>query len=300
MTERLLSLALPDDETVDGSALHWLRMLLLIHAAVRAWAWLHAVLQSGPFFYFIDEALVASLLTVTAVLGLFRRTGRVAAMVALLPAFGLVLKTMPSTENHVLLELVVLVLFAWLDPRKNEDARLLVIGVRWVSAIVLFYTGLQKALGGLYFRGEFLAWAMKGSSGFAGFFRHFLSERELDRILMLDTVGDGAGPYRVSSPLLLVLSNLVWIAEMVLPALLFHRATRLAAALASIAMVLTFQIAARELVFAALFSMLAVAWIPGPWHRRLAPVWLTLYALILAHISGWLHLPLMARLDGSI
>ena len=93
-------------------------------------------------------------------------------------------------------------------------------------------------------------------------------------------------PYRVGSLPLTLLSNAVYLAEMAIGALLVPRRTREWAALAAIAMVFAIQLAPREFMFALLYTNLLLLCVRGAPNRRLLPLFLGLYAWLLAALLG--------------
>jgi hypothetical protein len=88
--------------------------------------------------------------------------------------------------------------------------------------------------------------------------------------------------------LLLLASNAVWVAELVLPALLLFPRTRVLGAALSALFVLSIQLVARETMFALLYSQLALLALPGRGYRRLAPLYVLAYAWLAGSLVGWL------------
>ena len=122
----------------------------------------------------------------------------------------------PLAPNHFFVELYAVALLA-LVGRGARDAALALAALRWLAALVLFASGLQKLFYGHYLRGDFLAFMVGRGDRFADLFRWILPAAEVARLQALDPFRDGAGPYRVSQPLFVAVSNLVCIAELVLP-----------------------------------------------------------------------------------
>jgi hypothetical protein len=193
--------------------------------------------------------------------------------------------SVPSTDNHFFLELYAVGLLC-LAGERDDDAWLLG-SLRWLAAIVLFQTGLQKVLYGQYFSGQLLAFLIGQGDRFALPFEWLVSAQEVARLQGYDPLRTGAGPYRVDSLLFVALSNGVWIAELALAPLLLLARTRLAATGAAIALVAAIQLGARELGFAFLFTSLlllftrqgnarALPWLGVLYLYALAAVWLGL------------------------
>ena len=103
------------------------------------------------------------------------------------------------------------------------ERRLLLRAVRWTVVVVLFYSGLQKLIYGYYFHGQFLAYSLWRDSYRVGL-QALLSPEELLRFTSYDR-GVGSGPYLVSSPLFLALSNSIYLVELSHPSLV-QSATR--------------------------------------------------------------------------
>jgi hypothetical protein len=85
------------------------------------------------------------------------------------------------------------------------------------------------------------------------------------------------GPYRVQNARFILMSNAVWIAEIVLPIGLVVRRTRTAAVVAALMFVVALQLGAREMGFAILFTNLLLLFAPLPAARILS--WASLAAL---------------------
>jgi hypothetical protein len=263
-----------------------LRALLIAHLAVQTWAWTLRPLR--PPFDFPPVAIAAAAVLLTGALaGSLAGYGR-AACAAALPIVAWELAWLfPFAANHTHLVLVGIAFFAWLDPRREDEQALLVQGLRWVAIIVFFYAGLQKLLHGLYFRGEFLAWMIgQGVDNWSHVFGWMIPADEIARLRAQPRFAPGAGPYRVASPLFVLVSNAVYLGEMAVAALLLLPRTRAFAAGVGIALVLVIQSAPREFMFALLYAQLLLLFVPGDWNRRLLPVFLFAYGYLLAVVLG--------------
>jgi len=268
------------------------RSFILLHGAVRSWLWLRYNEHLGP------EALLLSAagLSVCFALTLVPRFAHVAARAAL-PFLALQLfLTFPLTDNHFMLELLCVVLLALIGGNDGATDRALTLAsLRWLAAIVLFHTGLQKVLYGHYFGGEFLAFMVAVGDRFADIFQPFIPAGEIARLESYDPMQTGAGPFRVSYLPLVAVSNAVYLAELVLPALLIWQRTRTLALIATTAFLLAIQLGARELGFALLFVNLLLLFSPVELNRRLLPLFAAIYlyglaaALGVAPGGGWLE-----------
>lgn len=270
----------------NARGLQAFRFLLLLHASVRTWGWVAARLDNASdsgtagVVAFAVAMSVAPALTLT---GRFARAGVALAATLLTVELS---SSFPGTPNHVFLEYVAVLACLLLEPTDKNEGRLLLSALRWVTAIVLFYTGFQKLLGGYYHNAEFFVWATSAHDSLASVFSWLLTTDELQRVLAFDGVSPGSGPYRTDSLAFLLASNAVWIVEVALGLLLVDRRGRGPAALAALAVVLMIQVGAREVMFALLFSQLLLLFFDGDWNRRTAPCFLFAYLYILAYLAG--------------
>jgi hypothetical protein len=263
-----------------------LRALVLAHLAVQGFAWWARPLPTPASFAPLALVCVSAALAALSLLALLRH-GRLACLAALPFAAWVVFRVFPFTPNHTFLAFLVLSLFAWLDPDREEDAGLLLRGLRWLTVIVFFYAGLQKALHGLYFRGEFLSWMIaQGVERWEAVFGWMIPDAELARLRSYPRFMLGAGPYRVEAPLFVLASNAVWLGELALSLLLLLRRTRELAALAAIALVFTIQLAPREFMFALFYTQMLLLFVRGDLNRRLLLLFLFGYWYQLAVLRG--------------
>ena len=101
-------------------------------------------------------------------------------------------------------------------------------------------------------------------------------DAELDRLLSLG-LDYGAGPFRVQSWLFIVASNISWIAEIVLPAMLLYRPTRRLGVVGAVLFIFAIQSGARELYFGGLMVGFILLYWPGGALRRAYPLFLIAY-----------------------
>ncbi|MDJ0847689.1 MAG: hypothetical protein QNK04_04810 [Myxococcota bacterium] len=271
-----------------SSALHLraFRVLLLAHVAVQSWAW--AIRPTPPPVTFPPVAVhaAAAILTLLCVGSLFGR-GRLCCALAFPIVAGSVAWIFPMTANHNFLVLVLIGLCASFDLEDRAEEALLVQSLRWVAILIFFWAGVQKALHGMYFRGEFLTWMIaQGVERWADIFGWMLPDGEVARLRSLPRYMPGAGPYRVDSLLFLLSANSVWLGEMALAVGLVFRRTRELAALGAIVLVFLIQLAPREFMFALLYTNLLLLFVRGDWNRRLLPLFLGAYAYLLAVLLG--------------
>ena len=110
---------------------------------------------------------------------------------------------------------------------------------------------------------------------------------EVARLVAAGALEVGSGPYRTDGLILILASNGVWIAELVLPVLLLLRRTRLLGAILAALFVLSVQLVAREVMFGLLYSQLVLINLPGAGYRRVAPIYALFYAYLAASLMGW-------------
>ena len=313
---KLLALTAPNEEPGWQSNLKWMHRAVLVHMAARSLLTLPASIREQ-----LGAAMDSGLGDLWAVMisagplplstpPLLRVVIIAVALAAFVPVLrrwmtclgalvlGVeVLVTLPFTANHVWVEFLLLVFFSLLDDREEEEGSLLLSLLRWFIAVMFFYTGLQKVLYGYYFDGQFLAYMAATEDRFAWLFRHFIPAEELARMQSynevnqvrpgvyqprIGTEGDRSGPYRVKSFMWVLMSNKVYLAEMVIGILLLFRRTRVFTTLAGLFFVLMIELGAREITFGLLMTNLFLLFLPGPWIRRCFPFCVAAY--------GWLVL----------
>ena len=283
LVERVLALA---DDAGRGSApdaLDAFRRFLLIYGATRSWIWVSLAPDGIPTLI-----VAASVLSLASALTFVPRVAPLAPRLALL---GLALQLgwhFPQHANHFYLELLCVLILALVGRNDPAGEALALRGLRWLTAIVLFHTGLQKVLYGHYFQGDFLALMAGNQERFANLFRLVLPADELTRLASYEVHRTGAGPYRVSHLPFVVASNLVYLAELGLPFLMMWARTRVLGAVLAIALMVAIQLGAIEVGFAFLFLNLLFLFLPGSWNRRLLPVFAFVLVYAVGAAFGWL------------
>jgi hypothetical protein len=247
----------PDSAAVRAARLGVVRRVVLAWGLVRTLVWISLDAPIPPAVL----GGTAALLAVAAALAFVPRRAATAGVVALPAVTAQVVATFPLTPNHLFLELYAVGLLALAD-RAGRDDGLVLAGLRWLTALVLFVTGVQKLAFGHYVTGDFLAFMVGRGDRFADLFAWVLPADELTRLASYDPLRGGSGPYRVTVPAFVLLSNLVWVAEVSLPVGMLVRRTRTVAAMLAIAFVLAIQLGARELGFALLFTNLLALFAP--------------------------------------
>lgn len=267
--EQLLSLAGRDSER-EASDKAWLFCWFVVfHFMVEEWILVTNRVPGGDAMTIAGNALThprslfAYTLTIAFILACFRRTRRLAVALAAAVIFGVIaFETFPGTANHSYLQLVILILAACFDPEHGEERIVLLQGCRLVMVVVLFYAGLKKALFGTYFEGQMFA-VLFAESGRYGALRWILDAVDVTRLGQLGGPAAGAGPYRLTSPLGLLLSNAAYLAEIGCAAGMVVARTRKLAAIAAIGMIALIEIFAREVPFGIFFTTLVLLFLPA-------------------------------------
>ena len=266
-----------------GVRLQALTAVLLVHACVETWSWVFE-LQS----IVAGVVLLAIGFTASAGLWLVRGWRRTALLLAAAVTAIQIGATFPYVANHTFLRLIVMLLLAVPNPQALRESRLVHAAIGWTTAIVLFYTGFQKILYGTYFHGQYLAYMISFTDRFKSAFAWLVPQAELTRLRAIEAPVPGSGPFTVDAPVFLILSNLVYVAEIALAVGLLWPRTRRMAIWLTIGMLFVIELSAREVFFGLMFTHLLLALHPEDLNRRLLPLSLAVYALaLLAKITGW-------------
>jgi hypothetical protein len=290
-----------DPDTDAGPRLRSIRLLAITHllaelvisllrwSSLRVWA----------------PGILAACAAVALALALSRRTERLAAPLAALIVGFAVVRWFPNVANHTFLLFLVLLTLSFWDLRVEAERTLALATLRWIAVLVFFATGVQKLLHGTYFHGEFLAFHVAHGERFASLFARVLPAEELARLKALGAAAGalaptdglrafetmppapGSGPYRFASLPALAMSNLVWILELVAPALLLWRRTRALATIAVIAFLAAVESGAYEIMFGVLFVNLMLLFGRANWPGRLFPAFAAMYGYLIGVHLGW-------------
>lgn len=209
---------------------------------------------------------------------------RVGMLLLALSTAAAVWEAFPIAGNHRYLMVFLCALFALLDVSQRDEQVLLLRSLRWVTCVIVFFAGIQKLVHGYYTNGLMLAYLLV-EPRFEQVFGMLLPVGEAQRLHSYNGL-DGAGPYFVAAPMLLVASNLVWVFEIVLAAGLAVRRLRPLLVGAGVAFVVLIEAGARELVFGLLFVNLLLIFLRSDINRRLIPIAaVTCVLVILAHLG---------------
>jgi hypothetical protein len=285
--ERWLGWTGVDDPETASSKLRSIRRLVLITLACEGWFVLTYVpYSSHPTAY----GLIAILFLGCAIAGWRDRFARLASILAFLLLLGVVLSVFPANANHQFLALLLLILLllgdsSGLEAHANAVAALQ--SIRWIAVIGVFWAGAMKLYYGYWLEGEFLAFRVATDPGFTHVLGVLVPDSELARLLGLGTdVGDG--PFRADAPMLVLVSNITWIAELILPLGLLWRRTRAISMIATILLFVAIQLGAREVFFGGLMVGLLLLFARRDRLAALVPWIAGLYV-------GWLLRPDILR-----
>jgi len=270
-------------ERSPAVSLVWFRRFAFMHVALRSFFTYSMEVQAVPSSAGYSLLLWATILA--CLTGLIPKLSGLASRVVALGLAMQVLATLPLTANHLFLELVCFVPLALLDENDDDEGRLLIHALRWITIIVLFYTGLQKVLYGYYFDGQFLAWVTANDDRFSALFQYIIPAPEFQRLLAL-VPEVGAGPYRVDSVPFVIMSNGVYLFEISASILMLFCRTRAAAAIAGIAFIAMIEAGAREFIFGAFMINLLLLQFPRPLNHLAFPVVTAGYLFLLAMRLG--------------
>lgn len=275
--DSILAWADEDDRSEQSLKVRGLQLFLQLHVSARLWFICFPRNEGDPLW----SIAMASVATLAFAIGLFPRFARPAVALTAATMFVKLALTFPMSSNHFLFELLNVLLLVSLNARNVDERGLLLTASRWITVIVIFHTGLQKLLYGTYFEGQFLAYAIATRDSFGDVFKLVLPAEEFSRLVHSHPRRMGAGPFTIQSPLFLLVSNGVYVFELLAPAFLLMRRTRTAAAVGVIGFMTLVQAGARELFFAAVLVHLLLLFLPRALNYRLLPVFAAFYVLLL-------------------
>jgi hypothetical protein len=282
--DRILAIARDAGPSAAHEQIRAFRRVILLYGAARSWLW-----ASVPHGASIFDVIAAVGLTICLLLSLRKEMELWSVRLALPFVLLLIAVSFPTTPNHYYLELIALILLSTVAGEGiEEQEETALAALRWVAAIVLFQTGLQKVLYGLYFRGDIFAFLIGQDPRFATLFGAVVAPEEISRLASYDALRTGVGPYRLDSFPVVAASNLTYVVELALPSLMMIRTTRRWAAWAAVAFVLLIQLGAREAGFAVVFSSLLLLFQADVPLRRVLPALAVLFLLAIGAAHGFL------------
>lgn len=239
-----------------------------------------------PGFRIAQPLLPEFVLCVLFMAGLwFRRTASAALWCVFLVAAAAAYRKFPFTGNHAYLLALTSFVTALFGDRSEEDRVWRLGMVRLMFIITVFYTGLQKVLHGHYFRGETLSFYVAHVAEFRRFFSLFLPREEVERLTSY-AMRPGDGPYRFTSPVGMIMTNMTWITEMFLPLGLLFRPTMRWAAAGLAVTVFMIELAAREWLFGIYFAACLLLFAPDRLMRPALVCYLAFSAWLLLMRGG--------------
>jgi hypothetical protein len=275
--ERLVSLTADDHVAHLSSQLSAFASILLIHLASRDMV---RYLEGQPSWR-LWLALGFGLCFAASFFPAYRRFAYYGATAI---ATLKLVAVFPLNSNHSMVELVCILLIAMAYRPDGANLAVLSQSLRWLPILVFFFSGLQKMMMGTYFDGSFLAFSAASDTDFRAAFQWMLPEAEFARLQAIKP----PGPYLFELMYPVVLSNLVYIGEIVVAGLLLMKRTRLVGLIGSMVMIVGIELVAKELFFGVLFANLVLLYAPRDWSKPALPWCCALYAVLLAVTAGLL------------
>lgn len=285
-----MALAGDDQPQTRGSRLEAFQRVVLL--TVVAELLVHRVLSPGSTFeqgaaaaapVVLSDVLLTLGFSLCLLLGFFPGSARPAGILAAVLAAFAALWYLPATANHSFLMVLCLFFAAAVDRDEPAEQDLALQALRWCWVIVFFTSGVQKLVYGLYFRGELLTYMIAHEDTFANLFGALIPVDELTRIRALAETG---GPYLSEWSPLALMSNMVWIFEIVAPVFLLLKPSRSVAAVLTLLFVAAIEFGARELFFGVMAVNLTLLFFRGDWIRRLLPAYFLAFALLILVAAG--------------
>lgn len=245
-----------DDKVVEERA-EWMVIAIFItaifevHSSSRSGVFIAGTYVVPPYHLFMGFAF--------AVWAYGRRT--LGYALALGVAFFVHFRDLPRAPNHGWLEvsLFLVLLISGIESDKNRRATL--GACRWMALTAIFASAFQKLAYGGYTHGAYLAYLMANSPKTTWILSTMTTPAEVERLIALGTE-PGDGPYLVQSAGWVIMSNLVWISELVLPVLVLVKSTRRWAMPLTIAVFSFIAILSQELVFGSFMMAILIPMLP--------------------------------------
>jgi len=273
---RLVALPGDEAETSIESKFRGLQCFLLIAAAFHAWV---SRFPAPTPLFDAYQSWNCLAVTLCALIGVSTRWTSHCLVVTWCLVLVRVITTFPTSANHSFLELLLFSLAILCRSDRRAEQVLLLNGARWLVIIAMFFSGLQKLFHGGYFDGRFLAY-MTAESDRSVVSAWALSPEALAHIKNL--AGHvGTGPYAVREPLFVVMSNAVYVVEMLVGVLLLIPKGRKITVVAAIGLVLVIETTSREFTFGSVAMYLFLLFWPSDLGRRLLPVFILRFGILL-------------------
>lgn len=183
--------------------------------------------------------------------------------------------------NHLCLEfLCILVLLYW-DDENKEEVELANASLRYAFSYTMFFSGVQKFLYGTYFKGEMLNYLILEYKSYKNLLGFLLSSEEMNHLMTLKAQKDSftlsdisqfepvIGDLSSQNPLIIILSNSVWIFEILGGLLIFHAKLRHLGILISLLVLFAVESGAREVYFGLFMINLVFLFVKRNWSQAI-------------------------------
>jgi len=283
---RVLSLTSFRDSKELVTKINYFTYFLLMHLAFREWYRLTENISSD------FRLAMGTIFSICFIASFFSKTRFPALLFAFTAMIYKLIRIFPMNSNHFAIEFFCLTfilithfsLVAKTSPQSDGDLdkidfqklQLLSQVLKWVPVIVLFGSGIQKMLHGTYFNGSFFAHYSSLNPDFASFFK----------LMYPDLIFSRSGPFLFHAFGLLLISNLVWISEILFAILTIIPRFRIIGLAGSAFVVLFIQIVAREFLLGFVFMSLLFLFSEGL-NKKIFPVFAILHIYFLASKLGW-------------
>ena len=193
----------------------------------------------------------------------------------------------PNTPNHRLLELVPLGLAGLTCSQSAVERRVFFSFIRTFALVVLFYAGVQKLLLGTYFEGQYLAYKTYATPSFQNVAHLWCSQAELQYFQSLPWPPyAGLTGFKLKTWYGLLISNLTWVLELVLPLLVVFSAKRQVWLVITLLFAARFQLAALEAEFFLMMLILLSLYFNDAHEKKLFGVVAVILAVNFMAFSG--------------
>lgn len=241
-------------------------IFLLFHLAIR------------DCFQFIDTAALWKILTtilflVIMICVLFNFYTKTVLYIALSVLTVKMFYHFPFNSNHLIIEFIALIFIITCANRSNDHDKLLCQMLRWVLFIILFFSGIQKILYGTYFNGTYFIYMARSTPSTHWFFGLFLPIEQIKALKPSDIL-------LIKSPILMVISNGVYVLEILGSLLLLFPKCLKIAICTIFGVIVGIEMVAQEFLFGCLFLNLLLLHIPGDWNKRCLPLFIIFYFIL--------------------
>jgi hypothetical protein len=189
-----------------------------------------------------------------------------------------VITTFPYCANHVFLKLIIATLFVVTDPNSPIQSKNCEQALKWLVPICLFWAGAQKIAYGNFFDGSMLSYLSSIKPSVLNLLSLVLPQEELGNLALIRT---GARPFQFITTEGLLVSNLVYVMEIVCAVLLCFRRTQRFGIVLTLILLIGIQLGMREVFFAMYLIVLLLLYLPEIWIRKSIPAFVCACALLI-------------------